>query len=183
MKKLCHPVFPALTFWKGLPLFFGNQCQCNDYSVSTRFACHFQWWKMSRCKALRLLLVCVRYKPSVHWGRESPHHIQSKKQIPQPSREPWQLSVHNACCSLAYWNWWLVGRAPNLVDHRKLCKLLIIECTSYMALEWLVRLTQIVLLIFAYAAQQFSLQGRDYVCEPYVSGCDYPRFHKYHSGF
>lgn len=52
-----------------------------------------------------------------------------------------------------------------------------------MALKWLVRLTHCVLLIFAYAAQQFSLQGRDYVCEPYVSGCDYPPFHKYHFGF
>lgn len=52
-----------------------------------------------------------------------------------------------------------------------------------MALKLLVRLTPSVLLIFAYAAQQFSLQGRDYVCEPYVSGCDYPAFHKYHFGF
>lgn len=45
------------------------------------------------------------------------------------------------------------------------------------------RLIYSVLLIFVYAAHQFSLQGRDYVCEPYVSGCDYPPFHKYHFGF
>lgn len=51
-----------------------------------------------------------------------------------------------------------------------------------MALKRLTRLTYSVLLIFAYTAQQFSLQGRDYVCEPYVSGCDYPPFPKYHFG-